>query len=304
MRASFSGAQAVERQPAQEAASQDAERNDDRATESAPAAGAALHGNLTDESGGAGDALRRYLREISSADLLTRDQEVALAQRIEAGRAVLFSALCRSPVFVAEIKGWRDRVKAGTLLLREIVDLASTGRGVKGAASLDEAEVSDDGDGDGIGSSLSRIEEELTPAVLVAFQRVARRGAKAEHALRPVVLDGLAIDRLAARLREMSRRISEAEGRLARLAEGAGIDRADFIASYTQCESPRSWHKTLSRRRARGWAKLRRQSAEPVATVVGELTELLATAGQKRASFRSLMTELQRGSRDAEREPR
>src|SRR5665213_3181790 len=165
MRASFSGAYALDRQPAQEAVSvTDTERSDDRGAEASSSVGAALHGNLTDESGGAGDALRRYLREISSADLLTRDQEVALAQRIEAGRAVLFSALCRSPVFVAEIKGWRDRVKAGTLLLREIVDLASTGRGVKGAAAADEAEVSDDGDSDGIGSSLSRIEEELTPA--------------------------------------------------------------------------------------------------------------------------------------------
>ena len=174
--------------------------------------------------GGAGDALRRYLREISGAELLTRDQEVALAQRIEAGRAVLFSALCRSPVFLAEIKGWRVRVSAGTLLLREIVDLAATGRSIKGAAAaLDDAEVVVDSDAEVVGSSLARIEEELTPTVLAAFQRVARRGAKAESALRPVVLDGLAIDRMAARLRELSRKIAEVEGRLARLANPRGL---------------------------------------------------------------------------------
>ena len=57
-------------------------------------------------------ALRRYLREISGAELLSRDQEVALAQRIEAGRAVLFSALSRSPVFVTELKTWRARLAA------------------------------------------------------------------------------------------------------------------------------------------------------------------------------------------------
>ena len=301
MRASFSGAQALERQPAQETVSQDAERNDERATEASPAHGAALPGNLTDESGGAGDALRRYLREISGADLLTRDQEVALAQRIEAGRAVLFSALCRSPVFVAEIKGWRVRVSAGTLLLREIVDLAATGRSIKGAAALDEAEVADDSDAEVVGSSLSRVEEELTPTVLAAFQRVARRGVKVEAALRPVVLDGLAIDRLAARLRELSRRIAEVEGRLARLAEGAGIDRADFIASYTQSDSPEAWLAALSRRRAQGWARLRRQSGEAATALVAELGELLAAAGQNRAAFRTLMTELQRGARDSER---
>ncbi|HUB97055.1 MAG TPA: sigma-70 factor domain-containing protein, partial [Stellaceae bacterium] len=129
MRASYSGAHALERQPAQEAVSRaDADRDDERGAgpEAQPSVGVPAHGNLTDESGGAGDALRRYLREISGAELLSREQEVALAQRIEAGRAVLFSALCRSPMFLAEIKNWRTMLAAGTILPREIVDLAAT----------------------------------------------------------------------------------------------------------------------------------------------------------------------------------
>ena len=177
--------------------------------------------NLSDDSGGAGDALRRYLREISGAELLTREQEVALAQRIEAGRAVLFSALCRSPIFIAEIKGWRARIMAGNLLLREIIDLAGTRRQMRGGAAAEEPEVVADDDESG-GSTLARIEEELTPTVLAAFNRVVRRPAKAEAALQPIVLDGLAIDRLAARLRDVSRRLAEGEGRLARVAELRG----------------------------------------------------------------------------------
>ena len=189
MRASFSGAYALERQPAQEAASpSDAERNEERnSPEAAASVSAVLRGNLPDEAGGAGDALRRYLREISGAELLTRDQEVALAQRIEAGRAVLFSALCRSPIFIAEIKAWRARIAAGTLLLREIVDLAASRHQPKGAAvpAGEVAEVADDDEADSGTSSLARIEEELAPAVLAAFARVARRSARAEAALRP-----------------------------------------------------------------------------------------------------------------------
>ncbi|HXQ52929.1 MAG TPA: sigma-70 family RNA polymerase sigma factor [Stellaceae bacterium] len=265
--------------------------------------GTALHGNVPDEAGGAGDALRRYLREISGAELLTREQEVALAQRIEAGRGVLFSALCRSPVFVAQTKDWKTRVAAGTLLLREIVDLASTRRNIKGGTGgLDVPEVNDDDDeGEAGTSSLARIEEELLPAVLAAFQRVARRSARAEAALRPVVLDGIAIDRLAAQLRELGRRLAEAEGRLARLAEAAGVERSDFIASYTQSDGPEPWLAGVSRRRASGWARLRRDYGEAASSVVTEIVNLLATAGQNRAAFRALMAELQRGSRDAER---
>ncbi|MGH7091771.1 MAG: sigma-70 factor domain-containing protein, partial [Stellaceae bacterium] len=205
MRASFSGAQALERQPAQETVTQDAERTEERTVEAPAPANAPPHGNLPDDAGGAGDALRRYLREISGAELLTRDQEVALAQRIEAGRAVLFSALCRSPVFLNEIKAWRVRLAAGTLLMREIVDLAGTRRNIKGGVGGLEGPVDDGGDdADPGASSLAKIEEELSPTVLAAFQRVPRRSARAEAALQPVVLDGLAIDRLAARLRELS----------------------------------------------------------------------------------------------------
>ena len=303
MRASFSGAYALDRQPAQEAVSvTDTERSDDRGAEASSSVGAVLRGNLPDEAGGAGDALRRYLREISGAELLTRDQEVALAQRIEAGRAVLFSALCRSPIFTAELKAWRTRIGEGGLLMREVVDLAGTRARIKGgAAAPDEAEVTEDSDSDPGASSLARIEEELAPTVLAAFARAARAKARTEAALHPVVLDGLAIDRLAARLKEVGRRLAEAEGRLARMAENSGVGRSDFIAVYTESESPQAWHAGLSRRRAAGWSRLRSVSAGAVAALVDEIEELLATAGQKRAAFRALMAELQRGSRDAER---
>jgi RNA polymerase primary sigma factor len=301
MRASFAGAFALERQPAQDAASPaEGERNEERTAEATAPAGTVLRSNLPEEAGGAGDALRRYLREISGAELLTREQEVALAQRIEAGRAVLFSALCRSPIFFAELKTWRGRLAAGTMLMREVVDIAATRQRVKGGGTGLEETVVEDSD-DESGSSLARIEEELMPTVLAAFARATRRTARAEAGLQPVVLDGLAIDRLAARLRELSRRLAETEGRLARVAESAGVGRNDFITSYTEAEGPAAWVATLPRRRAQGWARLRSTKGAQVAAIVAELDELLAVAGQKRAAFRALMAELQRGSRDAER---
>ncbi|HUB96018.1 MAG TPA: sigma-70 family RNA polymerase sigma factor, partial [Stellaceae bacterium] len=303
-RASYSGAHALERQPAQEGMSRaEGEREDERSGAEAPASvGVPAHGNLPDEAGGAGDALRRYLREISGAELLSREQEVALAQRIEAGRAVLFSALCRSPLFLTELKNWRTLLAAGTMLPREIIDLAATRRNIRGGGPADELDVQDDEPVDEGGtSSVARLEEELLPSILDALTRAGRRPAKSEAALHPVVLDGLAIDRLAARLREVSRKLAEAEGRLARLAESAGVDRTDFIGSYTQADTPEAWLTSVSRRRAAGWARLRKDWAETTGETVAEISQLLALAGQKRGPFRTLMAELQRGSRDAER---
>jgi len=303
MRASLAGAYVVDRQPAQDSASgEEAGAGEERNGEAAAAsAGLLTRGNLPEDAGGAGDALRHYLREIAAAELLTREQEVALAQRIEGGRATMLSALCKSPLLVAAIKDWRSRLRAGTVLLRDVIDLAATRQRLHGGtAAATEALEEPEPDSSGA-SSLSRLEEELMPAVLAAFNRALRAPARLESALGRVVLDPAAIDRLAARVKELSRGVSEAEGRLARLAETAGVARSDFIQSYTEATSIAVWYDGLSRRRAAGWTRLRQSHGPAVAVQIAEIERLLGEARQKRAAFRAVIAELQRGAREAER---
>jgi len=305
MRASFAGAYAVERQPAQDTMPGDeAGASEARGGEAAVVVGGLLaRGNLPEDVGGAGDALRHYLREIATAELLTREQEVALAQRIEAGRAAMLSALCRSSLLVAAIKDWRSRLSAGTVLLRDVVDLAATRQRLLGAASAAVADAAiDEVDSDsGSGSSLARLEDELLPAVQAAFARALRAPARLEQALSRIVLDPAAIDRIAARLKELNRGICETEGRLARLVEAAGVARNDFITSYMEAGGAQDWFAALARRRAAGWTKLRQRHGGSIAVLVAEIERILLETRQKRAPFRAMMAELQRGSREAER---
>jgi RNA polymerase primary sigma factor len=72
------------------------------------------------------DPVRMYLREMGSVELLSREGEIAIAKRIEAGREIVIAGLCESPLTFQAIIIWRDELSEGKVLLRDIVDLDAT----------------------------------------------------------------------------------------------------------------------------------------------------------------------------------
>ncbi|MBV0912813.1 RNA polymerase sigma factor RpoD [Anianabacter salinae] len=79
------------------------------------------------------DPVRMYLREMGSVELLSREGEIAIAKRIEAGRNTMIAGLCESPLTFQAITIWRDELLSEDILLRDVIDLEATfGRGVEG----------------------------------------------------------------------------------------------------------------------------------------------------------------------------
>ncbi|EKF43500.1 RNA polymerase sigma factor RpoD [Nitratireductor indicus C115] len=72
------------------------------------------------------DPVRMYLREMGSVELLSREGEIAIAKRIEAGRETMIAGLCESPLTFQALIIWRDELNEGKILLREIIDLEAT----------------------------------------------------------------------------------------------------------------------------------------------------------------------------------
>ena len=83
------------------------------------------------------DPVRMYLREMGSIELLSREGEIAIAKRIEAGREAMIAGLCESPLTFQAIIIWRDELNEGKVFLRDIIDLEATyaGPDAKGMAS-------------------------------------------------------------------------------------------------------------------------------------------------------------------------
>ena len=141
------------------------------------------HGNVDEASlGRTDDPVRMYLREMGSVELLSREGEIAIAKRIEAGRDMMIGGLCESPLTFRAIITWHESLKAGKMLLRDIIDLEATQGGPKEAAGepadavAESFEAADDLDGDeegeGPGMSLSALEEKLKPDVLATFEEI------------------------------------------------------------------------------------------------------------------------------------
>src|SRR5258707_12571340 len=93
---------------------------------------AALASDRTDDPG------RLYLREIGSVNLLSREGEVAIAKRIEAGRWAMIAGLCESPLTFRAIVIWRDELNDGKIFLRDIIDVNATYSGL-GAEAIPSA---------------------------------------------------------------------------------------------------------------------------------------------------------------------
>ena len=109
------------------------EEQDDgeRTTEAAAPAAEQPAGNVVEEDlGRTDDPVRMYLREMGSVELLSREGEIAIAKRIEAGREKMIGSICESPLTIRAIIDWRDSLKDERILLRDIIDLDATyGRG-------------------------------------------------------------------------------------------------------------------------------------------------------------------------------
>jgi len=84
-------------------------------------------GNVSDSDvGRTDDPVRMYLREMGSVELLSREGEIAIAKRIEAGREMMIGGICESPLTIRAIVAWHDALIAEQILLRDIIDLDAT----------------------------------------------------------------------------------------------------------------------------------------------------------------------------------
>ena len=160
----------------------------------------AVSGGDTEKLDRTDDPVRMYLREMGSVELLSREGEIAIAKRIEAGRNTMILGLCESPLTFQAITIWRDELLNEDILLRDVIDLETTfgnqmgeeveeqkviktsnvnGTPIKQAEEELDADgnpiISDDDDDDDDQSnmSLAAMEAELKPRVLEILDRIA-----------------------------------------------------------------------------------------------------------------------------------
>tara|TARA_Y100001970_G_scaffold8828_1_gene10273 strand:+ start:2154 stop:4379 length:2226 start_codon:yes stop_codon:yes gene_type:complete len=157
------------------------------------------------QAGKTDDPVRLYLRDMGAVELLSREGEIAIAKRIEAGREKMIGAICESPMTMRSIINWKDSIKDGTMLLRDIVDLETTydmsdigdakiddtlhliesgsekketnkdsSKNVNQPDSKDVNEEEEEEEEDGLNVSLAAMEDKLKPKVLKDFDGITK----------------------------------------------------------------------------------------------------------------------------------
>ncbi|MDY0029913.1 MAG: RNA polymerase sigma factor RpoD [Pseudobdellovibrionaceae bacterium] len=187
-------------------------------------------GNISDDdTGRTDDPVRMYLREMGTVELLSREGEIAIAKRIEAGRETMIGGICESPLAIESIIAWYDALQKGDILLREVIDLEATyggdnafdGTGEGAAAVIPaekpasvpkekpkkeekkssdeeetpnpEGEEGEDGAGeeaDENSLSLAAMEAELAPKVFPIFEQIKKTYKKLQKAQQEKIAAG------------------------------------------------------------------------------------------------------------------
>ncbi len=339
-----------------------------------------VRGNLDDDDiGRTDDPVRMYLREMGSVELLSREGEIAIAKRIEAGREMMIGGICENPLTIRAIIGWRDALNERKMLLRDIIDLDATyggggfepvapavalaipgdraaepepvaapeavaeaaageagAEGPPGEAELVELEpelAAEEGEGEESSISLAAMEAQLKPSVLATFDAIAesqkrlhrlqdqrinamlkgeplpkvterryeKLKSKVIEDVKRIRLNNARIEYLVDQLYDVNRRLVADEGRLLRLAENAGVKRAEFLREYFGNELAGDWLDRVAALPSRGWPRLIERHSSEAARLRGQIAQVASEAKLPIGEFRRVVQTVQRGEREAGR---
>ncbi|MBP0444925.1 RNA polymerase sigma factor RpoD [Roseomonas sp. SSH11] len=289
-------------------------------------------GNVDEESlGRTDDPVRMYLREMGSVELLSREGEIAIAKRIEAGRDMMIGGLCESPLTFRAIVGWHESVVSGKLLLRDVIDLEATNNADMPDGPPPEAEEFEEGEeGEGVGLSLSALEEKLKPEALAAFEAIEAAYAKLEKMsskrmeayttggelaakseksyekqrqelvalVQKVHLHNNRIEELVDQIKGLYRRMVGLEGQVLRLAESHKVKRAEFLEHWQGSEMDPAWFDRISKLKGKAWQAFVANSRDEAEAIRGEIGKVAAITGLPVSEYKRVYATVSRGERD------
>ena len=274
------------------------------------------------------DPVRMYMREMGVVELLSREGEIAIAKRIEAGRRTLTTGLGESPLSFLALTIWRDEwIEDGNNTnLRDIIDLDATyyGTGSKGNGKAVEEETAK--------LLVTKMEEALTPQLTADLESIAGlykklvplqttrlraasgRGRKLSKAkeksyqllhselvtrVNDLNLANGRIEQLVEQLYRYNERFVQLESRLIKLITRARINKREFIDSWKGNEVNPGWIDMVASNTGRGWAALVDNSSDEIREIQQELASYAEIVGQDVSAFRAVVQQVQKGEKEA-----
>ncbi len=283
------------------------------------------------------DPIRMYLREMGGVELLSREGEIAIAKRIEAGKDVMLIALSQSPITAQQFFEWNEKLQKDEILVREIIDIdtnymedESTGPSAKqknsGEADKDEGASEEDDD---FNPTLAAMESEIKPKVLKTINNLTKEYTKLikyqkekldcvlnsqnfspakEKGYEKIVNDILenikslqlsppVLEELVQKHYIENKKIISLEGNLLRLAMDHKISRGEFIKFYVGNEINPNLKKFLDTNSI--WKQFFSKNKDEFKNIKERLIEISHKLGISVTDFKKLVSRVQKGEKES-----
>jgi len=282
------------------------------------------------------DPIRMYLREMGGVELLSREGEIAIAKRIEAGKDVMLIALAQSPITAQQFVEWDEKLQKDEILVREIIDIdtnymvdENTGPSAKQRNSGETDKNEDSNDDDEFNPTLAAMETEIKPKVLKTVNTLTKEYAKLikyqkekldcilnsvsfstakEKGYEKIVSDILekikslqlspsVLEELVQKHYVENKKIVSLEGNLLRLAMDQKIPRNEFIKFYIGNEINPNLKKFLDTNPM--WKQFFSKNKDEFKNIRERLIEISHKLGISVTDYKKLVSRVQKGEKES-----
>ncbi|MDA7783821.1 RNA polymerase sigma factor RpoD [Candidatus Pelagibacter sp.] len=283
------------------------------------------------------DPIRMYLREMGGVELLSREGEIAIAKRIEAGKDVMLIALAQSPITAQQFAEWDEKLQSDEILVREIIDIdtnymedESTGPSAKQRNSGEtDKNTENNGDDEEFNPTLAAMETEIKPKVLktvntltkeysklIKYQRekldcilnaVSFSAAKEKghdkivsdilENIKSLQLSPSVLEQLVQKHYVENKKIVSLEGNLLRLAMDQKIPRNEFIKFYIGNEINPNLKKFLDTNLM--WKQFFSKNKDEFKNIRERLIEISHKLGISVTDYKKIVSRVQKGEKES-----
>ncbi len=281
------------------------------------------------------DPIRMYLREMGGVELLSREGEIAIAKRIEAGKEVMLNALSQSPITAQQFFEWDKKLINDEILVREIIDIDTNymdddeNNSSKQKKDDDQNEESNNNEDDEFNPTLAAMETEIKPKVLQTVHTLTKEynklikyqkekldcvlnstkfsGSKEKNYkkivedilenIKSLQLSPSVLEELVQKHYAENKKIVSLEGNLLRLAINSKISRDEFIKFYIGNEINPNLKEFLDTNE--DWKKFFQKNKNEFKNIRDRLIEISNKLGVSVTEYKKLVSRVQKGEKES-----
>ena len=297
--------------------------------------------SASDNLGSTDDIVRLYLRDMGGVELLSRENEIEIAKRIDEGKKLMLHSLCESPMAMRKFIKWYESLVNEKIILRDLIDLEAN---IGGDATIidptnkdDDSEgESEDNDIDGeseetAGLSISAMEAELLPNISDKMESIAKicdtllsetknhylikkqtsslsSNKKYKNALfdlteevSSIHFSNKRVEEILADIYGINKNLVAKETELLRLAEKHGVKRQNFLKEYIGVVIDEGWKEKIQKKKEIAWKNFVQAEVQAIDNIISEFKQEELNIGLPIFEFKRIVGLIQKGERQSAR---